>query len=527
LSNGKFDLGSGYSLTSELDPQFHINLTKDNETIWQSSYQNVTDANPIMLGNELREANILPPQITFENKNILELTLTVKQEMLEKAEADPLPFFDEVLEKTVKYDKMHRRLVLLGQISAYGPNPLNIALKGESSTGKSWVMLETSKFLPSEDVIIYSDASPTSFFWKHSQIKCKEHGEKCPEGCRAEKYKELHLGNKILIMLDQPSDLLLQHLKPLLSHDQKNIIRLTTDPNKKGSTKALEVKIVGWPALQYASCQQATDPEIASRLFLISPSDSIEKVGEVIHFTIGKEKNAYAWRQKYDSDLKVQTAKQIIKELKEFRAKYETVEIEKPYLDVFEEIFNEKFPKSPRTMRTLPQFLSLIDAVTLLHHKHREQRIEDKTLILTSTKEDGEAAFKIIEYFYESLKYGLPTTTLDFYNTVMIPLIKENGPANRKDIVQKYCKVKDRPLGERWIVQYYLKPLAEKGLLFESTDPVDKRRTLYTLGELETNVTEGSPLLPQTLDNINNNSISKQPPPLSYISFQSREDPQQ
>lgn len=96
-------------------------------------------------------------------------------------------------------------------------------------------------------------------------------------------------------------------------------------------------------------------------------------MGEVIHYTAEKEKCPHAWKEKYESDITVQTAKKLLTEIKTLTTQYRSIEVEKPYLEEYERKFNDKFPKSPRSMRAFPQLLALIDMITLLNHKQRAQ----------------------------------------------------------------------------------------------------------------------------------------------------------
>lgn len=432
------------------------------------------------------KTRILPPEITVENKTIFELILNARKGLVDQAHADPLQFIDQALEKTIKHDQMHRRLVLLSMISAYGPNPLNVTLKAETTTGKSWIMTQTATFFPERDVLKYCDASPKAFYWKFGKLKCKEHGDECPPNCKSEKYKVISFRNKILMFLDQPNDLLLQHMKPLLSHDERILVRAVTDPSRRGSTKTIEIHLEDWPSLCFASCQQQTDPEIASRTFIISPDDSAEKIDQVIDFQTLKEKDPHKWKQEYENDQQVIIAKQIIKEIKELSESYKSIVIEKPYIDYLEKQFKERFPTCPRSMRAFPQLLGVIDAVTMLNHRTRNKtECEDDTLKISSTIEDGKAALEILEHFLEGLKYGLSNAVIDTYHNIIKPLIKTNGPVSKRDIILKYRDVKGRWIGERWIHRYYITPILDRGLLNEDQDPTDKRRVLYTLNEPE------------------------------------------
>ncbi|MFC1507202.1 hypothetical protein ACFLQ6_09065 [Thermoproteota archaeon] len=419
--------------------------------------------------------------------------------VLREANENPLEFLDKVLEKTIKHDKMHRRLSLLTNLSAYGPNPLNVILKAETTTGKSWIMIQTAKLFPEEDVMKYCDASPKAFYWKYGKQKCKEHGDPCPEKCKAEKIKIISFKHKILMFLDQPNDQLLQVMKPLLSHDDRTLIRIVTDPTRKGTNKTIEVHLQDWPSLCFASCQQQTDPETASRAFIISPDDSQEKVDQVLHFITLKEKDHQKWKQEYENDQEVIIAKQMIREIKTLATSYKEIQIEKPYIEELEEKFKKEFPTCPRSMRAFPQLLALIDAVALLNHKNRTKtECEDGSLKITSTLEDEKAALEILNYFLEGLKYGLSTAVVDFYKRIARPLLKEQEVARKKDFAKRYRDVKGRYSGPRQIQRYYLNPLLDVGLLNEEKDRDDNRFMVYTLNETPKIMDQGGSVSPPT-----------------------------
>lgn len=510
------NLGGGHRLTVDVQERIHAILSRDSKIIWVSKpYQNFIEVNLASIAEELQTAKVIPSESDFKPKILFPIFEDAKQKFMKKVYDNPLELIDQALEKTIKHDKMHRRLVFLGMISAYAPSPLNVILKHETTTGKSWIMIETSKFFPLEDVIIYCDASPTAFYWKYGQILCKEHGNDCPSNCKSEKFKLINLQRKILIFLDQPNDLLLQHMKPLLSHDMKTLVRLATDPNKKGSHKAMEVRLKGWPPIFYASVQQRTDPEISSRAFIISPDDSKEKIDAVLDFQALKQKDPIRWKTEYEDDLTITIGKQLTRETIEFVKKYKQIEIEKPYIEELKQKFKERFPTSPHSMRAFPQLLALTDTVTIINFRRRHQcECEEGIMKLTSTEEDANKALEILEYFLEGLKHGLSTATIDVYKQVIRPLIKEKESVRMKDIVYRFREVKGRLLGQRYIRRYYVEPLLDHGLLNEDKDPDDKRYVLYTLNDAREGIMDQRG---QGTSQDNHDKPKGQPPPLGSI----------
>ena len=73
ISKEKFDLGFGYYFTFQIEPKFQIILFREDQRIWQSDfYQNISDADPVSLTEELNNSDLLPSQITIEYKTMLD-----------------------------------------------------------------------------------------------------------------------------------------------------------------------------------------------------------------------------------------------------------------------------------------------------------------------------------------------------------------------------------------------------------------------------------------------------------------------
>ena len=118
----------------------------------------------------------------------------------------------KVLGQTVKKDDFNKLLVFLCQLLAFTyDSQINVSFNAPSSSGKSYLALEIAKLFPKKDVIKLGYASPTSFFHTSSTYDKERKGY------------VVDLERKVLIFLDMPHSLLLQHLRPLLSHDEKEL----------------------------------------------------------------------------------------------------------------------------------------------------------------------------------------------------------------------------------------------------------------------------------------------------------------
>ncbi len=125
-----------------------------------------------------------------------------------------------VLGQTIKRDDINKLITFLAMLSVYTEDSqLNISFNAPSSSGKSFIPLEVARLFPKEDVIQVGYCSPTAFFHDVGEFNEDKQGY------------IVNLSKKILIFLDQPHTLLLQHLRPMLSHDKKEIQTLILKTN--------------------------------------------------------------------------------------------------------------------------------------------------------------------------------------------------------------------------------------------------------------------------------------------------------
>ncbi|MEM3824386.1 MAG: hypothetical protein QXH87_05570, partial [Candidatus Bathyarchaeia archaeon] len=217
----------------------------------------------------------------------------------------------QILGSTVKHDDENKAITFLTMLLTYTEeDQINIGYLAESSTGKSYIPLELSWYFPQEDVIKLGYASPTAFFHDygvlmhkegiHVNFEMKPNKAAIKEDLEIEKgkvskdavesaykremrkWKELlkgsyymvNLHQKIVIFLDMPHDLLLQRLRSLLSHDDREIVLKITDKREKGGLRTKTIVIRGYPTVLFCSAKFSIADQEKTRLLLLSPEIS-------------------------------------------------------------------------------------------------------------------------------------------------------------------------------------------------------------------------------------------------------------
>ena len=71
----------------------------------------------------------------------------------------------------------------------------------------------------------------------------------------------VNLHQQIEVFIDQPSDALQRELRPILSHDRKELEASITDRTAKGSNRTKKVIIVGYPTTISSSVSHLLDEQ--------------------------------------------------------------------------------------------------------------------------------------------------------------------------------------------------------------------------------------------------------------------------
>src|SRR3989338_3244389 len=182
----------------------------------------------------------------------------------------------DTLGLTIKRDEENKVVTFLCELAAYTENAqFNVSYNAPSSTGKSYIPTEIAKLFPQEDVMELAYCSPTAFFHDAGEFNKELNGYK------------IDLSRKILIFLDQPHNDLLARLRPLLSHDKKEISLKITDKSQKHGLRTKNILIKGYPSVIFCTAGLTIDEQEATRFLFLIPEKNKEneeefKIGEKI-----------------------------------------------------------------------------------------------------------------------------------------------------------------------------------------------------------------------------------------------------
>jgi len=347
---------------------------------------------------------------------------------------------------------------------------LNIGFSADSSSGKTYIPLELAAYFPAQDVMDVGYASPSAFF--------HEFGEWDEET----NTKTLSLEKKILIFLDQPSDELLQRLRPLLSHDKRVLKIKITDRSKRGGHATKNVMLIGYPTVIFCSTRFSLDEQERTRLLQLSPETSDEKITAALQLLAERLSNRDAFRRQLEEDPRRQWLAARVEAVKSARIDQVTID-SKDSQRILDHFNGRHYFKIPRLTRDLPRLIALAKAHCLLNFAHRQRTDDDTTRSLQATADDVDAAIKLYEEIAEANELGLPPAVHEFYKKVLRPL--DQG-VTRRELATLYYSHYHRTIGERRL-KALLTLLEAAGLVYEEPDPEDKRRMkIYATGGVTT-----------------------------------------
>jgi len=381
----------------------------------------------------------------------------------------------EILGLTIKQDEENKIVTFLCELSAYTENAqFNISYNAPSSTGKSYIPTEIARLLPEEDVLEIGYCSPTAFFHDVGEQDEKNKGRILVD-----------LSRKILIFLDQPHTQLLERLRPLLSHDKKEISIKITDKNQRQGLRTKNVVLRGFPSVIFCTAGLRIDEQEATRFLLLSPEVNQEKIRQGILESIKKEADAESYKGWLDENPERKLLKERLRAIK--LANICEIKIG-GYQKVVERFLTENKVLKPRHQRDIKRLISLIKSFALINLWWREQ----KGTTIIANEDDIEQAFKIWDAISVSQELNLPPYIYNLYQEVILKAWdKKNGSRSegfeeitgklglsRQEVLQKHFEVYGRMLDTNQLRQQILPMLETAGLIVQEADPSDKRKML-------------------------------------------------
>ena len=311
-----------------------------------------------------------------------------------------------VLSLTIKDDDSNKKIVFLCMLSAYTEDSqINVSLNAPSSTGKTYLAQEVAKLFPKEDKIEKSGASPTSFFYGAGKVDTNT-GE-----------KTIDLERRILLFYEMPNPMLQEKLRPLMSHDDKELHYSLTNKNK-GRNKTDEIIVRGYSATIFCSAGLRLDEQEATRAILLSPEATRAKILEAIRLRVKRGVDA----KKFDEEVFWSYDRQMLmSRIVSIRnAKIDHIivpngeEIERRFLEIVGTL-------KPRHQRDIAHLMELIKVIALLNVWHRR----DASGRVVANQSDIDEAFKLWQEFFESQNLNVSPVVLKFYKKYIVPAYVE------------------------------------------------------------------------------------------------------
>lgn len=412
-------------------------------------------------------------EVVSESK--MEAAAPTTEEPIDLAQFSPMSAKEllSVLGLTIKKDEENKLIAFLCALSCYTDDAqFNVIFNAPSSAGKSYIPLEIAQLFPSVDLREIGYASSQAFFHEEGSF---------------DKERNVHvidLSRKLLIFIDQPTPVLLERLRPLLSHDSRVITAKITDKSKSQGNRTKTVEIHGFPAVMFCTANLKMDEQENTRFFLLSPETTQEKIRASIQEAVKKTSD----KQKYVGILQANPERALLRErIKAIREAHindvvitDTTAIEAVFL-------NGETYLQPRHSRDVKRLMSFVKILALLNFMHR--RREENTIY--AEPEDIAEALALWKVIAESQEYNLSPYLFNFYKEIIVPAYEEkkadtpNDPFSaiqpgltHQDILTAHHKVYHRML-EIWkLRQEILTMLEAAGLITQEPDPMDRRRTL-------------------------------------------------
>jgi len=372
---------------------------------------------------------------------------------------------NEILGLTIKSDNQNKIATFLCMLSAFTDNSqFNIAFSAPSSSGKSYIPLEISKLFPEKSLTILGHASPTSFYHDTAD----EEAEK----------PTVDLERKIIIFLDMPHYELLAKLRPILSHDKKEVVVKITDRGKR-KMRTKTITIIGFPSVIFCSANLEMDEQESTRFLVLSPSTDQEKIRQSIAERIKKESDNSAYQEWVKSSPERAELIERIKYIK--AASIKEVLVSKEIGKKIQDIFLSKSMLKPRYSRDASRLLSLVKAVALLNLWDKNTKEEG---VIQADTSDLEEVLVMWKEMSESQELNLPPYVLEIYKTVILPLFTPGIiTVLRREVAKKHYEVFGRPLSDEQIRKQILPMLETAGLIIQEPDEEDKRNVVIRLAQ--------------------------------------------
>jgi hypothetical protein len=296
--------------------------------------------------------------------------------------------------------------------------------------------------------------------------------------------------------------MLLEHLRPLLSHDKKEIKVQITDKQQKHGLRAKKIILRGYPSVIFCSAGLRLDEQEATRFLLLSPEITQEKIREGILESLKKTSDSQAYWDYTELNPPRQLLKGRISAIKS--EQIDDIRIVKEDVDyITEKFFGAVSILKPRHQRDIKRLVSLVKTFALLNLWHRPREGSN----IVAIRSDIDDAFAIWNKISITQELNIPPYVYRIYEDVIVAVFNEKNSERsedtssqigitRQELMNKHYAVYGRMLDATVLRQQIMPMLNQSGLICEVRDPTDKRNKLILplilaeYSELDGGVTE-------------------------------------
>jgi hypothetical protein len=375
---------------------------------------------------------------------------------------NPAEYTIGIINRTVKCDNSLVRASLYAGFSTYTLDPMNLVIAAPTSEGKTYTVLQTLQYFPSEDVKYIGSMSPKVIIRQNSILVDPESLKPVMEDIRAlkkqieqeednedlksqlEELKSnacllIDLRKKIYVFLEPPHPDLWAIIKPIMSHDSFVMEHPYVDSNSREGIHVKTIITIGFPTFIFCTAKDESRweqwDEIVSRSVVMSPNMSPRKYREanILNAQLLGIPSAIQ-ESLIRSTRETELAKKCVLYLK---AQIETATVplsekefryNNPVWIPYVEILGETLPANKGTeMRINKRLLSLLKIIALVKANLRFQVNFANQILTIASVEDLTGALYILQN-----STGLPPYKIRFFNEIFYPLYQKKVEEENK-----------------------------------------------------------------------------------------------
>ena len=427
----------------------------------------------------------------------------------------------EIHRTTSSHDDHVVNVAFHAALSAYN-KPLNLALKAESGSGKSYSTTQTVLLMPKEDVLYIASQSPKVINHKNgvpktldgeiltddkapvepSEEACADHTEflaekkRYKEAMKEWKKKldnciyEVDLRNKIVVFLESINTETFKMLKSTMSHDNEEngwVDHKYVDDKGKVHT----TRLIGAPCLIFNSLDNEYISEFATRCLTATPSTTKDKINSAME--ISNRKSSFPWEYSVEN-FNRRLIQEYIRKIRDILQKGK-ISVVNPFTDVYKVFSIEQ----TRSMRDFNKYLELMAPYAMFKLFQRPVIIVAGRRYLVPTVQDALDAKAAFDAIIQTTQTGTEQRIISFYYEVVT---KHPNGAEVELLTDEFNKGRKKPYASRTIRDWLnrlvnIEWVDERDGCHENSNGfIDKRFKLYVpLRKAESNA-----VLETTLD---------------------------